>query len=63
VPAVAQAVRHEADALRANLREIVSPFGQRQATVAFHRANIRRKLGIPKDGAQLSTHLSEYVKD
>jgi len=92
--------RLEIDALRANLREIVGPFGQRlaesgggpaltrrerevadlvrhgrtsaeiaealhvsRAAVAFHRANIRRKLGIPKHGPRLATHLDAMTRD
>jgi len=93
--------RLEVDALTANLREIVSPFGQRlaqahdgerpltrrekevanlvsqgrtsdeiavslhlsRAAVAFHRANIRRKLGIPKGGPHLATHLAALGRD
>jgi DNA-binding CsgD family transcriptional regulator/PAS domain-containing protein len=93
--------RLEIDALRANLREIVGPFGQRlaeggasgpaltrrerevadlvrhgrtsaeiaevlhvsRAAVAFHRANIRRKLGIPKRGPRLATHLGSMSHD
>ena len=93
--------RLELDALRANLREIVGPFGQRlaesgaggpaltrrerevadlvrhgrtsaeiaaalhvsSAAVAFHRANIRRKLGIPKHGPRLATHLESMTHD
>ena len=92
--------RLEIDALRANLREIVGPFGQRlaeagggpaltrrerevadlvrrgrtsaeiaealhvsRAAVAFHRANIRRKLGIPKHGPRLATHLDAMARD
>jgi len=93
--------RLEIDALRANLREIVGPFGQRlaesgasgvsltrrerevadlvrrgrtsveiaaalhvsAAAVAFHRANIRRKLGIPKHGPRLSTRLESMMHD
>jgi DNA-binding CsgD family transcriptional regulator/predicted RNA-binding protein YlxR (DUF448 family) len=93
--------RLEIDALRANLREIVGPFGQRlaeigapnqaltrrerevadlvrhgrtsaeiagalhvsRAAVAFHRANIRRKLGIPKRGPRLATHLEAMTRD
>jgi DNA-binding CsgD family transcriptional regulator/PAS domain-containing protein len=93
--------RLELDALRANLREIVGPFGQRlaeggasgpaltrrerevadlvrhgrtsaeiaaalhvsTAAVAFHRANIRRKLGIPKRGPRLATHLASMSRD
>ena len=92
--------RLEIDALRANLREIVGPFGQRlaeggggasltrrerevadlvrhgrtsaeiaealhvsTAAVAFHRANIRRKLGIPKHGPRLATHLESLSRE
>ena len=93
--------RLEIDALRANLREIVGPFGQRlveggasgpaltrrerevadlvrrgrtsaeiaealhvsTAAVAFHRANIRRKLGIPKRGPRLATHLESLGRE
>jgi DNA-binding CsgD family transcriptional regulator len=93
--------RLEIDALRANLREIVSPFGQRlaegggagaaltrrerevadlvrhgrtsaeiaealhvsTAAVAFHRANIRRKLGIPKRGPRLATYLESLGRE
>jgi DNA-binding CsgD family transcriptional regulator len=97
---LSRALRHrperlEIDALRANVREIVGPFGQRlarrspsgeplsrrekevaglvrqgrtsaeiaqvlhvsTAAVAFHRANIRRKLGLPKGGPRLAAHL------
>ena len=103
---LSRALRHrperlEIDALRANLREIVGPFGQRlaqhapsgepltrrerevaglvrqgrtsaeiaqalhvsTAAVAFHRANIRRKLGIPKRGPHLATHLDALAED
>ena len=92
--------RLEIDALRANLREIVGPFGQRlaesgggpaltrrerevadlvrhgrtsaeiaealhvsRAAVAFHRANIRRKLGIPKHGPRLAAHLDAMTRE
>lgn len=92
--------RLEIDALRANLREIFGPFGQRlaesgggpaltrrerevadlvrhgrtsaeiaealhvsRAAVAFHRANIRRKLGIPKHGPRLAAHLDAMTRD
>ena len=93
--------RLEIDALRANLREIVGPFGQRlaegrasgpaltrrerevadlvrrgrtsaeiaealhvsTAAVAFHRANLRRKLGIPKRGPRLATHLESLSRE
>ena len=33
------------------------------AAVAFHRANIRRKLGIPKRGPRLATHLDALADD
>jgi DNA-binding CsgD family transcriptional regulator/PAS domain-containing protein len=103
---LSKALRHrpermDVEALRANLREIVGPFGQRLATrsgaqppltrreteianfvrlgktsgeiaealhisrssVAFHRANIRRKMGIPKRGPHLATHLASLGED
>ena len=103
---LSRALRHrperlEIDAVRANLREIVGPFGQRLerrppsgepftrrekevaalvrqghtsaeiaqalhvsvAAVAFHRANIRRKLGIPKRGPHLATHLDSMTRE
>ncbi len=103
---LSRALRHrperlEIDALRANLREIVGPFGHRlarrspsgepftrrerevaglvrqgrtsaeiaqvlhvsTAAVAFHRANIRRKLGIPKRGPHLATQLDTLAED
>ena len=103
---LSHALRHrperlEVDALKANLREIVSPFGRMlalagegrqpltrrekevanlvrqgrtsdeiaqalyvsRAAVAFHRANIRRKLGIPKRGPHLATHLASLGED
>jgi DNA-binding CsgD family transcriptional regulator/PAS domain-containing protein len=88
--------RLELEALRVNLREIVSPFAQRlrevrgdaapltrretevanlvrlgktsdeiaealhisRSSVAFHRANVRRKLGIAKRGPHLATYLA-----
>ena len=33
------------------------------AAVAFHRANIRRKLGIPKRGPRLATHLESLGRE
>ena len=89
--------RMDVDALRANLREIVGPFGERlssakntlqpltrrevevadlvrlgrttdeiaeilhvsRSVVSFHRANLRRKMGLPKRGPRLSTHLAD----
>ena len=37
--------------------EIAEALHVSTAAVAFHRANIRRKLGIPKRGPRLATHL------
>lgn len=89
--------RMDVEALRANLREIVGPFGERlsnakstlqpltrrevevadlvrlgrttdeiaeilhvsRSVVSFHRANLRRKMGLPKSGPRLSTHLAD----
>ena len=33
------------------------------SSVAFHRANVRRKLGLPKGGARLETHLAALSRD
>jgi PAS domain-containing protein/DNA-binding CsgD family transcriptional regulator len=33
------------------------------SSVAFHRANVRRKLGLPKGGPRLGTHLAALGKD
>ena len=33
------------------------------STVAFHRATIRRKLGLPKRGHHLATHLASMARD
>ena len=33
------------------------------ASVAFHRANLRRKLGLPKGGPRLETHLAALGRD
>jgi len=33
------------------------------STVAFHRATIRRKLGLPKRGHHLATHLASIARD
>jgi DNA-binding CsgD family transcriptional regulator/PAS domain-containing protein len=38
--------------------EIAAALHVSRATVAFHRAGIRRKLGLPKGGPRLSTHLA-----
>jgi DNA-binding CsgD family transcriptional regulator len=38
--------------------EIAAALHVSKATVAFHRAGIRRKLGLPKGGPRLSTHLA-----
>ena len=33
------------------------------SSVAFHRANLRRKLGLPKGGPRLETHLAALARD
>ena len=38
--------------------EIAAALHVSMASVAFHRGNIRRKLGLPKGGPRLSTHLA-----
>ena len=38
--------------------EIAEALHVSRSAVSFHRANIRRKLGLPKGGPRLSTHLS-----
>jgi PAS domain S-box-containing protein len=96
-----QPERLELEAVRVNLREIVSPFAQRltgangagppltrretevanlvrlgktsdeiaealhvsRSSVAFHRTNIRRKLGLAKRGPHLGTHLAALGRD
>ncbi|HUK78781.1 MAG TPA: PAS domain-containing protein [Thermoleophilia bacterium] len=103
---LSRALRHhperlEVEAVRHNLREVVSPFAERLAgrhaagppltrreievanlvrlgktsaeiaealhispsSVAFHRANVRRKLGLPKGGPRLETHLAALGRD
>ena len=35
----------------------------RPSSVAFHRANVRRKLGLPKGGPRLETHLAALGRD
>ena len=93
--------RLEVEAVRHNLREVVSPFAERlsaqhaagvpltrretevanlvrlgktsaeiaealhisASSVAFHRANVRRKLGLPKGGPRLETHLAALARD
>ena len=42
--------------------EIAQALHVSKAAVAFHRANIRRKLGIPAGGPQLSTYLSQFAR-
>ena len=41
--------------------EIAEALHVSRAAVAFHRGNIRRKLGLPKGGPQLATHLDALV--
>jgi PAS domain-containing protein/DNA-binding NarL/FixJ family response regulator len=33
------------------------------SSVAFHRANVRRKLGLPKGGPRLGTHLASLARE
>lgn len=43
--------------------EIAEALHVSRAAVAFHRGNIRRKLGVPKGGPQLATHLDALSHD
>ena len=43
--------------------EIAEALHISRSSVAFHRANIRRKLGIPKRGPHLATHLASLGGD
>ncbi len=43
--------------------EIAEALHVSRAAVAFHRGNIRRKLGVPKGGPQLATHLDALSRD
>jgi DNA-binding CsgD family transcriptional regulator len=43
--------------------EIAEALHISSSSVAFHRANIRRKLGIPKRGPHLATHLASLGGD
>ena len=43
--------------------EIAEALHISSSSVAFHRANIRRKLGIPKRGPHLATHLASLAGD
>jgi DNA-binding CsgD family transcriptional regulator/PAS domain-containing protein len=43
--------------------EIAAALHVSHSSVAFHRANIRRKLGIPKRGPHLATHLATLARD
>ena len=43
--------------------EIAETLHVSRAAVAFHRGNIRRKLGVPKGGPQLATHLDALAHD
>jgi DNA-binding CsgD family transcriptional regulator/PAS domain-containing protein len=42
--------------------EIAEALHVSRSAVAFHRARIRRKLGLPKGGPRLSTHLSSLAE-
>jgi len=43
--------------------EIAAALHISKASVAFHRGNIRRKLGLPKRGASLGTHLAAMGRE
>jgi DNA-binding CsgD family transcriptional regulator len=43
--------------------EIASALHISQSAVSFHRANIRNKLGLPKGGPQLSSHLAALARE
>jgi PAS domain S-box-containing protein len=43
--------------------EIAATLHISQSAVSFHRANIRTKLGLPKGGPQLSTHLAAMARE
>ena len=43
--------------------EIAAALHISQSAVSFHRANIRSKLGLPKGGPQLSTHLAAMARE
>ena len=43
--------------------EIAAALHVSRASVAFHRGNIRRKLGLPKRGLSLGTHLAAMGRD
>jgi PAS domain S-box-containing protein len=43
--------------------EIANSLHISQSAVSFHRANIRNKLGLPKGGPQLSTHLAGLARE
>jgi DNA-binding CsgD family transcriptional regulator len=38
--------------------EIAETLHISRSAVSFHRANVRRKMGLPKGGPTLSTHLA-----
>jgi len=43
--------------------EIAAALHISRASVAFHRGNIRRKMGLPKRGASLGTHLAAMGRE
>jgi DNA-binding CsgD family transcriptional regulator len=43
--------------------EIAEALHISSSSVAFHRANVRRKLGLPKGGPRLETHLVALGRD
>ena len=64
-PALTRREREVADLVRhgRTSAEIAEALHVSRAAVAFHRANIRRKLGIPKHGPRLATHLDAMTRD
>jgi DNA-binding CsgD family transcriptional regulator/PAS domain-containing protein len=43
--------------------EIAGALHVSRSAIAFHRANVRRKLGLPKGGPRLQTHLAALSRD
>ncbi len=43
--------------------EIAAALHISASSVAFHRANVRRKLGLPKGGPRLATHLGSLARE
>jgi len=43
--------------------EIAETLHVSRSAVSFHRANVRRKMNLPKGGPQLGTHLAALGRD